>query len=260
MLAGLRSGGITPPLPPRRLQEARQRAEAAGNLQQQLASAKGGRAGSQVQRAGGELPGSSRCSASRAPSRVRPTPWRPPLSLPVQSSAFSGSSDDSVAGLKEALDMKERQIALLQKQAAAQRAGAGPGAAPGAGWEATRVKSLQDEVATWKGRGEGLMGEVKSLQRQLGAVTNEQSGLGAQCAALADANHSLEEALRAARSDLAHLRSLASQNTSEHKSVLQRRDSDAVRQAAEHDRQLREVEDLKATIQQQNQVGRQGVP
>lgn len=180
-----------------------------------------------------------------------------PQPCPVQSSAFSGSSDDSVAGLKEALDMKERQIALLQKQAAAQRAGAGPGAAPGGGWEATRVKSLQDEVATWKGRGEGLMSEVKSLQRQLGAAANERSGLEAQCQALAESNHSMEDALKAARSDLAHLRSLASQNTTEHKSALQRRDSDAVRQAAEHDRREEEVRSLKATIQQQDQVGRQ---
>lgn len=120
---------------------------------------------------------------------------------------------------------------------------------------AATPRHIKAECASWRDRSESLMAQVKELQRAQQASDIEKAQLADQAAELSEKCGSLEQQLRAARESLVALRAVADQGRGELKGELQRRDSDLSRMMAQQEAQAALVDELKAQVEKQAQVG-----
>lgn len=116
------------------------------------------------------------------------------------------------------------------------------------GLDASRLKSLNDEISTWKDRSENLMSELQTSKRKIAAVENELVQSRELLSQSHEAKQKIEIQYNAVKEELALLREVANQNSTELKSQLKYSQGVAARHASDADTVSSHAESLQKKI------------
>lgn len=167
---------------------------------------------------------------------------------PVVSSKDAGEMSPRVSGLVKQVEDLKKEIEVLSSPSSRGtpvRSPLSSGFGRDSTAEANRLKLLSDELATWKDRSESLMSELQSSKRKLASMENDVTQSRELLSQAQEAKEKAERQYKSAREEIAQLRAVAEQNSTELKSQLKHSQGVAARHASDADTVSTHAESLQ---------------
>lgn len=111
--------------------------------------------------------------------------------------------------------------------------------------DSNRLKILNDELMTWKDRSESLMSELQSSKRKLSSMESDVTQSRELLSQAQEAKEKAERQYKSARDEIAQLRAVAEQNSTDLKSQLKHSQGVAARHASDADTVSTHAESLQ---------------
>lgn len=154
-----------------------------------------------------------------------------------QTAKAVGDVSPRVSGLVKQVEDLKREISILSSPSSkgtAVRSSPLSGGRDSSG-EMNRMKALNDELMTWKDRSESLMAELQSTKRKFASMENEMVRTRELLSQVQEGKEKLERQYTSAKEEIAQLRAVAAQNSTDLKTQLKHSQGVAARHASDAD-------------------------